>query len=99
MYIHIVEMTSDNARIGRFFDKIIHEFKAYKYDHINYWDQYFEQKLCHIVVLGFVSSAAYQIKTHHLRRRFTIQIHPRAILHHHTYLEPKTVPFVGNHRL
>jgi len=96
MYSNMVEMAIDNARMGKIFDKIVSEFKAYKYNHINYWDQYFERNYT-------ISSYADLLYRPHiklkpitcddvLRSKYIPDQH-YIIIH---VAEPKTVPFVGN---
>lgn len=96
MYSNMVEMATDNARIGKIFDKIIHEFKAYKYNHINYWDQYFDRNYV-------ISSYACSLHRPHIKlkpvtcddvfRSKYIPAQYYIIIH---IAQPKSVPFVGN---
>lgn len=89
-------MTIDNTRMGKFFDKIIREFKAYKHNHINYWDQYFEKNY---VITSYLDSLHRPhiklkpitcddvVRSKYIPTQYYIIIH---------VAEPKSVPFVTN---
>ena len=43
MYIDNTAMFKDKSKTEKYHEKIIHEFKKYKENHVNYWDQYFDK--------------------------------------------------------
>ena len=90
-------MPKDKIKTEKYYEKIIHEFKQYKKDHINYCDQYFEKKYS-IIPCNQESKLCSHIK---ITPIVYDDVHLSIYIPKKNYIiihvsEPQTVPFVGS---
>jgi len=112
MYIDNTAMFKDKSKTEKYHEKIIHEFKKYKENHVNYWDQYFDKN--YNIISSIQESFQHNgseaiIAMRGDRLRPHIKITPIFLedvplskyipIKHHIIIhvsEPQSVPFVGS---